>query len=448
MTAPTLASPNVETVRVAGRWKRIGVGVVAVILLAVLERYAFSEGWRLQRQNSAIKLGAGPFVGSWELRLSAKILPAVAIAVTAVIWLPTVVRRLRSTRAALATAAVSALFAVALAASDGWHAIIAPVVHPTEYWQGTRAGGSVVDYLSSFLKRQGGSSVHVRGHPPGFSMMLLLLRSVGLGSAWFAAAISFAGVAMGVTAIGCTVRRLAGREAFVRSLPFLALAPYAIWQGTSADAFFSGLASVGIGLLVLAMTSTRRWVERTSAVVGGLVIGTCCLLTFATPTLIPLVAAVTWKTRRVRWIPLALVGTALVVGLFAVGGYWWLDGLTNTRKFYAAGTAKFRPTFYFFFANLAVLAIAVGPAAVAGLVRFRSTARTISVIVVGVLGCVLLADGSGLSKAETERIWLLYMPWISVAAAGVATTVGRQRWWLGSQATAAIVLQVALVSKW
>ncbi|MEO7397982.1 MAG: hypothetical protein ABIW84_05415, partial [Ilumatobacteraceae bacterium] len=109
-------------------------------------------------------------------------------------------------------------------------------------------------------------------------------------------------------------------------------------------------------------------------------------------------------------------------------------------------TAKFRPAFYFFFANLAALAIAVGPSALAGLALLRRNAA--SFVVFGAVLCVLLANASGLSKAETERIWLLYMPWLSVAAAGLATTLRRQQWWLGGQAAAAIVLQVVLVSKW
>ena len=121
------------------------------------------------------------------------------------------------------------------------------------------------------------------------------------------------------------------------------------------------------------------------------------------------------------------------------------------------GTAQFRPFWYFFFANIAVLVIAVGPAAVAGVIRLRGFRA--AVVVTSALVAVAVADASGLSKAETERIWLLYMPWIGVAAGSLAPGVPREsrpwgastariRLWLGAQMVTAVVLQAWLVSKW
>jgi hypothetical protein len=69
-------------------------------------------------------------------------------------------------------------------------------------------------------------------------------------------------------------------------------------------------------------------------------------------------------------------------------------------------------------------------------------------LVFGALACALLADVSGLSKAETERIWLLYMPWIAIAAGAVASTWRVRRWWLAGQAGWAILIQAVLVSHW
>ncbi len=422
-----------------------GAGLAAVGLLA-LEWYAFAEGFRLQRENPAVKLGAGPLVGSWDLRLSPMLIPAVLIAAGAAVALPHLARRISPWRALALTGLIAAAFAFALAASDGWSGILGPVTHPTEYWAGVAEARPASHYVRTYIERQKFYSVHVRGHPPGFMLVLLFLRWVGLVSAWFAGLLSFLGVMLSVVSVGFTVKRVAGTATLERALPFLALAPYAVWQGTSADALFSGAAAAGIALLAVAMTTTRRSAEFVSAAAGGLVLGACCFLTFGAPTLIPLVLALAWRTRRIRWIPPALAGVAAIVILFAWFDYWWLDGLNNTRMFYAAGTAQFRPALYFFFANLAALAIAIGPAALAGLTRLRRSGA--AVVVVGALACVLLADASGLSKGETERIWLLYMPWISVAAAGLATSVRRQQWWLGGQALAAIALQIALVSKW
>jgi len=425
---------------------RIAVVVGALACLGALEWYAFVAGNRLTARHPAVKLGAGPFVGSWDLRLSPMIIPAIAIAIGAVVVLPRVADRLGPRRAIAATALVAIAFVVALAASDGWSAVIKPVIDKTEYFAGVAKARPASDYLRTFIDRQKFYSVHVRGHPPGFTLLLLFLRWLCLGSAWWAAGLSFAGVGFVVAGVGFVLHRLAGPIALRRSLPFLALAPYAVWQGTSADAFFAGVIAVGIALLVVAMTARRRRVEVASAVLAGLVLGSSCFLTFGAVTMLPLVVALAWRTKRIRWAIPAAAGFVAVFAIFAAFGYWWFDGLSNTRMFYAAGTAQFRPAFYFFFANLAVFVIAVGPAALAGLTRL--TRGAVAVVVIGALACVVLADASGLSKAETERIWLLYMPWIAVAAGWLATTRRRQQLWLGAQATTAIVLQSILVSKW
>ncbi|MCU1397713.1 MAG: hypothetical protein JWN62_822 [Acidimicrobiales bacterium] len=424
-----------------------GLTVTAVVGgLGVLEWYGFTRGFRLNDRLPAVKLGAGPFVGSWDFRLTALVIPAVAIAAVGVWILPLIVERWRAWRAIGVVAVAAAGFALALAASDGWAAVIAPVTDTTEYWSGIAKAKPAGSYLTTFLARQPGYSVHVRGHPPGFTLLLLLLRWADLGSAWAAAALSFIGVALAVAAVGFTVWRISGPDTLRRVLPFLAFAPYAVWQGTSADAFFSGVTATGIALLVVAMTTTQRNVEIASAIGGGLVLGAACFLTFGVPTLAPLVLGLAWRTRRIRWVVPAAIAASAIFVAFALHHYGWFTGLQHTRMFYAAGTAKFRPAFYFFFANLAVLAIAVGPAAIAGLTRLRQS--PVGVIVVGALACVLLADASGLSKAETERIWLIYMPWIAVAAGALATTAWRQRMWLGAQAAGAVLVQVMLVSKW
>ena len=58
-------------------------------------------------------------------------------------------------------------------------------------------------------------------------------------------------------------------------------------------------------------------------------------------------------------------------------------------------------------------------------------------------------DFSGLSKGEVERIWLPFMPWISVAVIGLV-----RRWprdasrWLAAQAGLTIVLQATIAWPW
>lgn len=420
--------------------------MTAVVVLVAVQAFAFIEGIRLSRADPLIKLGAGPLVGHWDVRFALTGVPALVVAVAGVVVLPRL-----ADRAPIAVAVgVSSLFGVAftvlLAASDGWQAVVRPVLDPTEYWRGAQVAKPAGRYLRDYIADQHLGSIHVQGHPPGVVLALLGLRSVGLGSAWAAAAMSFIGVAFAVIGVSVTALRFGAKRLLRAALPFLAIAPYAVWQGTSMDAFFGGVAAIGIAALAMSMTTTSGRVRIVAGSGGGVVLGLCCFLTFGTPTLLPLIAVLAWRADRLRWVVPAVVGLAAVFAAFAALGYWWLDGLDNTRHFYAITAAAHRPYWYFLLANAAVLCIALGPAVLVGIGRLGLDRGR--VIVFGALACALVADVSGLSKAETERIWLLYMPWIAVAAGAVASTWRARRWWLAAQAGWAIVIQAVLVSHW
>jgi hypothetical protein len=62
---------------------------------------------------------------------------------------------------------------------------------------------------------------------------------------------------------------------------------------------------------------------------------------------------------------------------------------------------------------------------------------------------VVLADLSGLSLAETERIWQPFMPLVLLAAGAlVAGGATRARGWLALQAVTTVVLVALLRSPW
>ena len=62
---------------------------------------------------------------------------------------------------------------------------------------------------------------------------------------------------------------------------------------------------------------------------------------------------------------------------------------------------------------------------------------------------VLAADLSGLSKGEVERIWLPFMPWISVAVISLVRRWPREAArWLAAQAGLTIVLQATIAWPW
>jgi methylthioxylose transferase len=139
---------------------------------------------------------------------------------------------------------------------------------------------------------------------------------------------------------------------------------------------------------------------------------------------------------------------AVLVAMGLIGGFWWPDGLAATRGEYHDGVASLRPYSYFVVANVAVVAVAVGPALGAGLAAVGRRLLGPGILLAGALVTVAGADLSGLSKAEVERIWLPFVPWLATAA---ASTPGG-RWWprflLAGQAATAVTIQVLLRTPW
>jgi hypothetical protein len=111
----------------------------------------------------------------------------------------------------------------------------------------------------------------------------------------------------------------------------------------------------------------------------------------------------------------AAAGLLAVLGSMLWGGFDWFDGLHATREQYLLGVSLDRPGRYFVVANLVVLAV---------------------------------ADLSGFSKGEVERIWLPFVPFLVLATAWLPTGAWSRRAWLGGQLGVALAVQVALRSHW
>ncbi len=428
--------------RRAGRW---GVPILAAAILAV----SVVWGWAVQSDPNT-KLGAAPLVGQWRARYGPSLLIAAAIATLVVTRGARVIHRWPFARVVVGGAVTAVAFTFTLAASDGLGHVLDPVVHPTEYWANLAtlppAGEMVrrydtIGFLLNF-------SVHAKGHPPGFLLVLKALGAIGLGHPWAAGALSYIGVGVVVAAVAVTVRIVAGEHQARSLVPFLALAPYSVWMGTSADAFYAAVAGTGVVAVVAAVRAEAPATRRLGALAGGAVLAAALFLTYGAAILLllplVLVVALGWRHWRAlgEVIGLAAAGAATVVVAFALGGFWWFDGAATTKTFYWWGTAQFRPAGYFAVGNLGAAIIACGPAVVVALGRRRPAA--VWWIVGGALACIAVADASQYSKAEVERIWLLFYPWLVPAA----VVLRRRRLWLAAQATLAIGLQLMLVSKW
>jgi hypothetical protein len=115
---------------------------------------------------------------------------------------------------------------------------------------------------------------------------------------------------------------------------------------------------------------------------------------------------------------------------------------------YAASIAQYRPYRYFVWADLAAFAFAVGPAVVAGARRVLAKPvrlpRPALLLTAAAAGAVLIADLSGMSKGEVERIWLPFAVWLVLPCA----LLPRRRAWLFSQAVLALAVNHLLLTVW
>lgn len=424
------------------------VTAAASAVVAVVVAVAVVRGWAVEA-DERVKLGAAPLVGEWRWRPGAALLPAVVLAAAGVAVLPLLAARMTFRPLLGVVALWAGAITFALAASDGISAVLAPVVHPTEYWVNVStlppAGEVLRRWDVDFLL---GYSVHMKGHPPGFVLLLQALDGIGLGRPWVAGALSLAGAAAMPVAVLVATRATVSEAVARRAAPFLVVVPYVLWMGTSADAVFAAVAAWGIATAGLALRAGSAAARRVLAATAGALLAAGLFLTYGVSPLLLLPASLVLllpDVRRRARVEVAVVATAtttLVVALFAAMGFSWLDGLRTTQTLYRWGTAQFRPGSYFVYANLAVAAIAVGPAVVVGLVALRD--RRVWLLAGGALAGLLLADLSQYSKGEVERIWLLLFPWLVPAA----VSLRRVRLWLGVQAIVTVALQAALVSKW
>jgi hypothetical protein len=170
------------------------------------------------------------------------------------------------------------------------------------------------------------------------------------------------------------------------------------------------------------------------------------LVLMAIPT-----AAVLFSTRNYRSLVPALLGVLVVAGVVTGLGFWWFTGLTLLRQRYLSTIAMDRPFAYWIWGDLAALVCAIGlPAAVALRRAFdggRLRARNgFNLLLVSIVGAVVVADVSAMSKAETERIWLPFAVWLVAAPALLPRRT--HRYALALQAVGALLINSLLHTTW
>ena len=419
------------------------VALVAWATLVLVSRF-----WGLEVERDApepIFVDAVPFYGVWRLELGLPLLLATLV-LAAATWLLPVVADRWGWRALLGGVAVGAV-AVSLALAvvepppDTWRNVEGDYGRFTSFVDEKGPGGFLRDYAEDQLSYP----THLSAHPPGMTMLLWAGEKVGLGSTGGQIATVMLGVAAAAIAVLVSARELVGEDFARRAAPFVVVAPAAVWH-TNADVVFGGIVLSGLALLVVACGRTRR-ASLWRAVVGGGLLGLGLLFSQGMALMALPAAAVVLHTRRWRAGLLAAAAAVAVVLLPLLWGYWWVDSLASTKEVYDQNLARVRPYGYFLVANLAAFAVAVGPASALALTRLRGRAPW--VLVGGGLAAVAVADLSGMSLAETERIWQPFMPLVLVGCGAlVAGRAVRARGWLAMQAVVALVLVAWLRSPW
>jgi hypothetical protein len=262
-------------------------------------------------------------------------------------------------------------------------------------------------FLDRFAELVPALPVHAAGHPPG---LLLCLHWLGLDTPEAAAAFVIGTGALAVPLTYALARRLLTDEDRARTAGLLAtFAPATILYGvTAADITF---ATLGVGAALLLVAAPR--------VAGPVALAVASFFSYALLAIGAWAALVRWRRAGLRdaaWLAVACAAAlaALYLVLYALTGFAIVDTLRATEAVYGNSLARVRPYEFWVFGSPAAFLAFLGlpitwyAARAAGMGEAVALALA-AVIVISALG--------GFTKAETERIWLMYVPLACVAAA-------------------------------
>ncbi|WTG30732.1 hypothetical protein OH780_09310 [Streptomyces decoyicus] len=437
-------------------------GALLVIVAAVV-------GTVIERANGSLHVNWPPLYASWFPHLGPGTPAALVVAVVVILHGPSLAARLPWRRLVLAGWAATMAWTAALALIDGWRTGIAGrLTTAYEYLTVIRRfddlGPALRGYTQHILDNAPDHwPAHVAGHPPAAVLTFVGLDRIGLGGGGWAGVWCITVGTSAVAAVLVALRALTDEPTARRAAPFLVLAPAAVWVGTSADGYFAAVAAWSLALLALA--ATRRTGHPAAAALGsGLLFGLTCYLSYGLILVALIAAAILLLTRTVRPLPLVAAGAAVVAAVFTLAGFSWWEGYHLLVERYYQGAAAVRPYAYWVWGNLACTVLITGLATVAGLRRvlvaaptalrglrpsagpLRAPSDRLAVLVLAVLLALLVADLSGMSKAETERIWLPFAVWLPAACAVLPTA--RRRTWLTAQAVLALLVNHLLYTGW
>ena len=463
---PAAPGPDSLAGTPTGRWPWVGLAVVLVLVVAATVVPPLA-GWDVLARDD--DRGTPPTHGYLQVKVGPGTLPAVLLALLAWRYAADLAARL-PWRALLATSFVAGLaWMVSLALVDGPDGLTRVLGNGYEYLPTARDVDSVPVMLDEYVDRipyahPDNWVVHVAGHPPLALLFFVGLVRVGLGGDLAAAVVVTVLAATTAVAVLVALRALGAEAAARRVAPLLVLAPSAVYMAVSADAMFAAVAAWGLAVLALGATARER--GRSTGVVvawsalAGLLLGCCVLLSYGLPLLGLLALTVLLLARSWLPLPVAVAAALVPVLLMAGAGFAWWEAYPVLRERYFEGLGGERPASYWVWGNLAALVFATGPLLGAGVARLAQLGvtrrartalaatpdRVVAGLAAAALATIAVADLSGMSKAEVERIWLPFMPWLLLCLALLPArwrTVG-----LAVQLVFALLVQHLLYTSW
>ncbi|HEV2769866.1 MAG TPA: hypothetical protein VGV40_06750 [Solirubrobacteraceae bacterium] len=288
--------------------------------------------------------------------------------------------------------------------------------------------------------------VHSAGHPPG---LLITMDVLGVDTAGGLAALIIGVGVISAPLVYALGRELSGEGPARLATVLWIFAPSALLYGASAaDALFATLGLLGATVVVLS-PSRGSLVRRLALPLGA---GLLAVASFFAWSLLGMAAwavflvALRDGLRRgvVAGAVIAAALVALYAALWALTGFEVVEVLRRTEEVYRFSVASVRPYAFWLFGSPAAFLIGCG------LPVLWFAARALQRRDRGALalaGVIVIASVAGFTKAETERIWLSFLPLACLAAA----TSLPPRWLVPAVAIMAVqafLVQVLLYTVW
>jgi hypothetical protein len=286
-------------------------------------------------------------------------------------------------------------------------------------------------FLDRFAELVPSMPVHVAGHPPGLP---LVMHYLGLDTPARLAAFCIVVGALSAPLTYALARELLPERGARLAGLLLALSPQALMFGvTTADTVYATLGLLAAWPLTRATKVPGTVVARgpasgrprattvpgTVVALGSVVLAVASLFAWSLLAVGPWAAILAWRRRGLRAaVELsAICGAVLLAfhGAFAaLTGFDPIGTVRATEEVYRLGVASVRPYWYWLFGSpvgfLLVLGIPISWLALRELAR--GTPEAVAIFAVLAIAAVM-----GFTKAETERIWIFFGPFVCLAAA-------------------------------